>query len=132
MEEQQHTNTQMQEQAAAAAEPDAETKTDPHTSSVIELCGAHKAKCGYCRSEEKNSASYGVVARRLTCEDYQLLIDRGWRRSGTYLYKPAMHEVRPPHSLSPLFVCAFRLILRRVCNVLASGCRRAALCIRYA
>lgn len=29
-------------------------------------------------------------ADRLTVEDYQNLIDRGWRRSGRYCYKPVM------------------------------------------
>lgn len=29
-------------------------------------------------------------AESLTVEDYQYLIDRGWRRSGKYCYKPVM------------------------------------------
>ena len=32
----------------------------------------------------------------LTCEDYQDLIDRGWRRSGKYCYKPAMDRTCCP------------------------------------
>lgn len=35
-------------------------------------------------------------AERLTCEDYQNLIDRGWRRSGKYVYKPKMDETCCP------------------------------------
>ena len=42
---------------------------------------------GYCKVESKTSVSYGLFAKRLTCSDYQELIDRGWRRSGTYIYK---------------------------------------------
>lgn len=30
----------------------------------------------------------GMHAYRLSCEDYQELIDRGWRRCGNYCYKP--------------------------------------------
>ena len=45
--------------------------------------------CGYCKSEN-GSISYGMWAHTLTCEDYQDLIDRGWRRSGKYCYKPIM------------------------------------------
>lgn len=35
-------------------------------------------------------------AERLRCEDYQTLIDRGWRRSGKYIYKPKMDETCCP------------------------------------
>lgn len=42
---------------------------------------------GYCKPTNKTSVSYGLLAKRLTCEDYQELIDRGWRRSGTFVYK---------------------------------------------
>eukprot|EP00731_Ephydatia_muelleri_P018197 Em0011g237a len=45
--------------------------------------------CGYCKSED-GSISYGMWAHSLTCEDYQDLIDRGWRRSGKYCYRPIM------------------------------------------
>ena len=52
------------------------------------------ASCtGYCKQTSKTGVSFGLVARQLNCEDYQGLIDRGWRRSGRFLYKPIMHEV---------------------------------------
>ncbi|XP_043911991.1 arginyl-tRNA--protein transferase 1 isoform X2 [Protopterus annectens] len=35
-------------------------------------------------------------AHVLTVEDYQDLIDRGWRRSGMYVYKPIMHKTCCP------------------------------------
>ncbi|KAJ2681225.1 Arginyl-tRNA--protein transferase 1 [Coemansia spiralis] len=44
-----------------------------------------RTKCGYC-SAEGNSQYLGARAHRLTCDDYQALIDRGWRRSGNLLY----------------------------------------------
>ncbi|XP_033111986.1 arginyl-tRNA--protein transferase 1-like isoform X3 [Anneissia japonica] len=47
------------------------------------------SRCGYCRSEDTN-LSRGMWAHKLTTQDYQDLIDRGWRRSGKYVYKPTM------------------------------------------
>ena len=44
-------------------------------------------RCGYCSSED-GFVSNGMWAHRLTCKDYKNLIDRGWRRSGKYCYKP--------------------------------------------
>ena len=41
-------------------------------------------KCGYCRSR-MGSYSHGMWGHVLTCQDYQELIDRGWRRSGQNL-----------------------------------------------
>ncbi|GAA97447.1 uncharacterized protein L969DRAFT_446761 [Mixia osmundae IAM 14324] len=48
--------------------------------------------CGYCGSEDgKNcSRSYGIWAHTLSPWLYQDLCDRGWRRSGSYVYKPDM------------------------------------------
>ncbi|CAM9788393.1 unnamed protein product, partial [Phaeothamnion confervicola] len=60
--------------------------------SVVEICGKYASKCGYCRRPGKTSVSYGINAKCLTCADYQALIDRGWRRSGMFLYKPIMNE----------------------------------------
>ncbi|KAF5302592.1 hypothetical protein FQA39_LY10210 [Lamprigera yunnana] len=45
--------------------------------------------CGYCKTEN-GAVSYGMWAEQLTVDDYQNLIDRGWRRSGKYCYKPIM------------------------------------------
>lgn len=50
--------------------------------------------CGYCNSN--GSISHGMTAQVLQITDYQDLIDRGWRRSGTYLYKPIMNETCCP------------------------------------
>ncbi|KAF7992199.1 hypothetical protein HCN44_001524 [Aphidius gifuensis] len=47
-----------------------------------------KRKCGYCKSTN-GSQRDGMWAHTLTVQDYQNLIDRGWRRSGSYCYKPA-------------------------------------------
>ncbi|KAF9175141.1 Arginyl-tRNA--protein transferase 1, partial [Mortierella sp. AD010] len=52
--------------------------------SIIKPVGFTIASCGYCGSE--NSAHvYGAFAYKLTCKDYQDLLDQGWRRFGLYL-----------------------------------------------
>ncbi|XP_050094260.1 arginyl-tRNA--protein transferase 1 isoform X2 [Anopheles aquasalis] len=59
-------------------------------SSLVEFYGKHSNyACGYC-SQKSSCHSEGLWAHRLSCEDYQDLIDRGWRRSGCYCYKPIM------------------------------------------
>ncbi|XP_075468216.1 arginyl-tRNA--protein transferase 1 isoform X10 [Ascaphus truei] len=64
-------------------------------SSIMEYRGPRtEAACGYCRSWGK--ASHGMWAHSLTVQDYQDLIDRGWRRSGKYVYKPLMSQTCCP------------------------------------
>ncbi|KAG7198710.1 hypothetical protein KM043_001702 [Ampulex compressa] len=52
-------------------------------------------KCGYCKSPNTNF-SHGMWAYSMTVQDYQNLIDRGWRRSGSYCYKPTMDQTCCP------------------------------------
>ncbi|KAI8847274.1 arginine-tRNA-protein transferase [Chytridium lagenaria] len=42
------------------------------------------------RTTEKTSTSFGMWAYKLNVRDYQALIDKGWRRSGQYVYKPTI------------------------------------------
>ncbi|XP_068113682.1 arginyl-tRNA--protein transferase 1 isoform X1 [Hyperolius riggenbachi] len=64
--------------------------------SILEYFGGeHGNRCGYCKSEDGN-VSHGMWAHSLTVQDYQDLIDRGWRRSGKYVYKPLMSETCCP------------------------------------
>ncbi|KAI9489250.1 arginine-tRNA-protein transferase [Zychaea mexicana] len=60
--------------------------------SRISLTGRSNHSCGYCHSDGDTSYTYGMWAHALTCADYQALIDRGWRRSGQYLYKPDLSK----------------------------------------
>ncbi|KAI8581570.1 hypothetical protein K450DRAFT_231963, partial [Umbelopsis ramanniana AG] len=55
--------------------------------SIVSVVGPNVGKCGYCQGKD-TSHTFGVWAYYLTCEDYQQLIDKGWRRSGEYVYKP--------------------------------------------
>nr|XP_019047146.1 hypothetical protein I302_03753 [Kwoniella bestiolae CBS 10118]OCF26076.1 hypothetical protein I302_03753 [Kwoniella bestiolae CBS 10118] len=57
--------------------------------------GYSNGTCGYCspagkRSKGSTSSKYGMVSEQMTPDFYQLLIDRGWRRSGDYVYHPDM------------------------------------------
>jgi len=58
--------------------------------SIVEYFAEHSGyRCGYCKQEDTNF-SHGMWGHTLTTQDYQDLIDRGWRRSGQYCYKPTM------------------------------------------
>ena len=64
--------------------------------SVVEYFGKQRSSsCGYCKGN-KTSTSHGLWGHVLTPQDYQDLIDRGWRRSGKYCYKPLMKETCCP------------------------------------
>ncbi|XP_076982370.1 arginyl-tRNA--protein transferase 1 isoform X15 [Tamandua tetradactyla] len=73
--------------------------------SVVEYKGLKAGyHCGYCDSKE-GKASCGMWAHSLTVQDYQELIDRGWRRSGKYVYKPVMNQTCcPQYTIRSLFV----------------------------
>ncbi|KAG2224513.1 hypothetical protein INT45_004358 [Circinella minor] len=60
--------------------------------SLIRPAGSNNQPCGYCHSDDDTSYTYGMWAHSLSCADYQTLIDRGWRRSGQYLYKPNLRK----------------------------------------
>lgn len=57
--------------------------------------GPEGHRCGYCKSDDSN-ISHGMWTHHLTVEDYQDIIDRGWRRSGKYCYKPLMSSTCCP------------------------------------
>ncbi|XP_019608484.2 arginyl-tRNA--protein transferase 1 isoform X8 [Rhinolophus sinicus] len=64
--------------------------------SVVEYKGLKAGyHCGYCDSEA-GKVSHGMWAHSMTVWDYQDLIDRGWRRSGKYVYKPVMNQTCCP------------------------------------
>ncbi|XP_063916965.1 arginyl-tRNA--protein transferase 1 isoform X2 [Zophobas morio] len=64
--------------------------------SIVYWCSSlEKHMCGYCKNARGN-VSHGMWAKSLTVEDYQNLIDRGWRRSGSYCYKPLMNATCCP------------------------------------
>ncbi|XP_047173031.1 arginyl-tRNA--protein transferase 1 [Vigna umbellata] len=74
----------------------ASSSTNMPKESVVEDCGRRRTSCGYCRSSRHNSISHGMWAQSLTVDDYQDLLNRGWRRSGSFLYKPEMERTCCP------------------------------------
>uniref|UniRef100_A0A5B7ALQ1 Arginyl-tRNA--protein transferase n=1 Tax=Davidia involucrata TaxID=16924 RepID=A0A5B7ALQ1_DAVIN len=64
--------------------------------SVVVDVGRRRSSCGYCKSGGHTSISHGSWAHSLTVDDYQALLDRGWRRSGSFLYKPEMERMCCP------------------------------------
>lgn len=67
---------------------------------VVVDCGRRKSSCGYCKSPGRTSISHGLWAHSITVNDYQDLLDQGWRRSGAFLYKPEMEKTCcPPYTI---------------------------------
>ena len=56
--------------------------------SLITDYGVGGSSCGYCGSSNDSHYTHGMQAECLTVESYQALLDRGWRRSGRWVYKP--------------------------------------------
>ncbi|KAF7830959.1 arginyl-tRNA--protein transferase 2-like [Senna tora] len=72
------------------------SSSNSRTESAVVDCGRRRSSCGYCRSPGRTSISHGLWAHSLTVNDYQDLLDRGWRRSGCFLYKPEMERTCCP------------------------------------
>uniref|UniRef100_A0A1B6E864 Arginyl-tRNA--protein transferase 1 n=2 Tax=Clastoptera arizonana TaxID=38151 RepID=A0A1B6E864_9HEMI len=70
--------------------------TNPEGFSIVDYYSENESdKCGYCKSKASRM-SCGMWAHSLTVQDYQDMIDRGWRRSGRYCYKPKMNKTCCP------------------------------------
>ena len=101
--------------------------TQPIKRSIIQIYGTGLSECGYCKSTAPSSFSYGVVSNFLLAEDYQALMLTGWRRSGTYFYKPIMYATCCPAYPIRLDVNTFsiskqqRQVLRRMERFISSG-----------
>ncbi|KNZ79899.1 Arginyl-tRNA--protein transferase 1 [Termitomyces sp. J132] len=70
--------------------------------SIVNPSGPYSSTCGYCsppgeRTADRSSRhTASLSALRLSCGVYQKMIDRGWRRSGTFCYKPDMRTTCCP------------------------------------
>lgn len=94
--------------------------------SIVEYYAEHEQyRCGYCKSPDTNY-SHGMWAHAMTVSDYQDLIDRGWRRSGKYCYKPTMEVTCCPMYTIRCRALEFKLtksqkkVLKRVNKILSS------------
>lgn len=69
--------------------------------------GPVPSRCGYCKSENTFLVE-AVWAFRLTCQDYQDLVDRGFQRSGNFVYRPIMKETCCPQYVLRTDVVKFK------------------------
>ncbi|XP_060781372.1 arginyl-tRNA--protein transferase 1 isoform X2 [Neoarius graeffei] len=102
--------------------------------SIVEYFGGDGGhRCGYCK-DASGSFSHGMWAHSLTVQDYQDLIDRGWRRSGKYVYKPLMNKTCCPqytircHALNFHPSKAHKKVLKKVAKFLSKGEKTAGQC----
>ncbi len=58
---------------------------------INSLHGYNESTCGYCNSKS-GSISCGFATNQLALNEYQCLMDRGWRRCGEYFYKPEVNK----------------------------------------
>nr|CAG4641695.1 EOG090X06AF [Eurycercus lamellatus] len=96
--------------------------------SIVEYFGGDDEghKCGYCKGLKSNK-SHGMWAHTMNVQDYENLIDRGWRRSGQYCYKPMMNVTCCPMYTIRCDAVNFQLnrshkkVLKKVHNFLLKG-----------
>ena len=68
--------------------------------------GPKPYKCGYCRSPD-TSLTQGLLGYRMTCRDFQDLVDRGFQRSGRYVYRADMKKTCCPQYVIRMDVTQF-------------------------
>ncbi|KAF2236563.1 arginine-tRNA-protein transferase 1 [Viridothelium virens] len=76
---------------------------DGSATSILRPIGYQSGSCGYCQDKHSSQripntrANYYAATDSLDPSHYQALVDRGWRRSGTLLYKPDQWRSCCPH-----------------------------------
>ncbi|CAJ0562825.1 unnamed protein product, partial [Mesorhabditis spiculigera] len=99
---------------------------DQRLLSLVQWCGqVTDGRCGYCQPKRETSngsddsstsgderqgksCSFGLFLLKANPDDEQFLLDCGWDRSGTYLYKPTMDTTCCPQYTIRLDVTKFR------------------------
>ena len=78
--------------------------------SIVEYVGSTDTatKCGYCK-KLNTSYTQGVWGYKMTCKDFQVLVDRGFQRSGNYVYRPVMKKTCCPQYVIRMDVRDFEL-----------------------
>ncbi|XP_034537726.1 arginyl-tRNA--protein transferase 1 isoform X2 [Notolabrus celidotus] len=94
---------------------------------IVEYFGGDDGyRCGYCKNQTGNF-SHGMWSHTMTVQDYQDLIDRGWRRSGKYVYKPIMNKTCCPQYTIRCHVLKFqpskshKKILKKMSKFISNG-----------
>ncbi|KAH9965738.1 arginine-tRNA-protein transferase [Russula dissimulans] len=76
---------------------------------VVEPYPPFNSSCGYCKDpNESNFQAASLHAYRMSCSVYQGMIDRGWRRSGLFCYKPDLKRSCCPQYTIKLDATEFR------------------------
>lgn len=73
---------------------------------IYDANGPKPYKCGYCRSPD-TSLTQGLLGYRMTCQDYQDLVDRGFQRSGRFVYRADMKRTCCPQYVIRMDVTEF-------------------------
>ncbi|XP_076831774.1 arginyl-tRNA--protein transferase 1 isoform X2 [Brachyhypopomus gauderio] len=109
------------------AEPQEQVMAAGGSYTVVEYFGGDDGhRCGYCKND-KGNLSHGMWSHAMRVQDYQDLIDRGWRRSGKYVYKPVMNKTCCPqytircHALNFHPSKTHKKILKRMKKFLSNG-----------
>ncbi|KAG7562710.1 hypothetical protein FFLO_01870 [Filobasidium floriforme] len=96
-----------------SSEADVQGDESREIPTLLEPAGYGSSSCGYCsppgeRSSSSTSKSYGMIAPQMSPRVYQQLIDRGWRRSGDYVYHPDNANTCCPQLTIRLDAMAFK------------------------
>lgn len=75
---------------------------------LYEPGGPRPYKCGYCKCPDTSYAT-GVWGYKMACQDYQNLVDRGFQRSGKFVYTPGMKKTCCPQYVIRMDVKRFNL-----------------------
>lgn len=96
--------------------------------SVVECLGKNvSTHCGYCKRPSVFKESLGLEGHFVGCDCFNQLLDRGWSRSGNYIYKPINKSSCCPQYTIRLDVHKFKLsrsqkrVLRQMNEFLVHG-----------
>ncbi|KAH9994119.1 arginine-tRNA-protein transferase [Russula compacta] len=102
------------------------------TLTIVEPYRPYNSHCGYCNSTSAgNFLAANLNAYRMSCSVYQRMIDRGWRRSGLFCYKPDLKRSCCPQYTIKLDATEFkasksqRKLANRWASFVLSGARTA-------
>ncbi|KAG8722494.1 Arginyl-tRNA--protein transferase 1 [Ceratobasidium sp. 394] len=81
---------------------------------IVEIYGNQRSTCGYCTKKgdsnrPRTSLTVSMSPLQMSCSIYKRLLDRGWRRSGDYLYKPNLKDSCCPQYTIKLDAMDFKL-----------------------
>ncbi|KAF8607924.1 hypothetical protein BDV93DRAFT_519911 [Ceratobasidium sp. AG-I] len=82
--------------------------------SIVEIFGNQRSSCGYCTKKSddvrpRTSLTVSMSPLQMSCSVYKRLLDRGWRRSGDYLYKPNLKDSCCPQYTIKLDALSFKI-----------------------